>query len=156
VRPIVFALFALLFTSLASAQTFSSLEERMSAAEFRAAGLDKLSPEELQRLNDWLRDSAGRAVMAAPQEDRRGLPQSRTSGSNDPIVSRVLGEFRGWSGQGDRIELENGQVWEVIDSFTRLAVRLQNPTISVEPGFMDGWFLSVEGYGTRARVKRVR
>jgi hypothetical protein len=156
VRAIAIALFALLLSPLALAQTFSSLEERMSEAEFRAAGLHKLSPEELQRLNDYLRGSALAApAPAAPAElDRRGLQTSY--GTGDAIVARIPGEFRGWAGAGTRIELDNGQVWEVTDSATRLSVNLQNPGVRIAPGFMGAWFLQVDGYNTRARVKRIR
>src|SRR5688572_10963425 len=45
---------------------FSSLEERMSHADFKAAGLDKLTPEELAALNEWLRQRGEAAAVAAP------------------------------------------------------------------------------------------
>ena len=41
---------------LAFAQQFSSVEERMSSADFKAAGLDKLSPEELAKLNAFIKN----------------------------------------------------------------------------------------------------
>jgi hypothetical protein len=54
-RRFAVSLLVLAFAAPAAAQEFSSLEERMSAAEFKAAGLDKLSPAELEALNRWLR-----------------------------------------------------------------------------------------------------
>ena len=36
------------------AQQTDGLQQRMSAEEFKAAGLDKLSPQELQNLDGWL------------------------------------------------------------------------------------------------------
>jgi hypothetical protein len=51
-------LLAALAISLAAlpvmAQQFSSLEERMSASDFKAAGLDQLTPQQLQFLDNWL------------------------------------------------------------------------------------------------------
>ena len=41
--------------SLLAADGFSSLEEQMTGKEFSAAGLDKLSQQELELLNNWLR-----------------------------------------------------------------------------------------------------
>ena len=41
--------------SLLAAEGFSSLEEQMTGKEFTAAGLDKLSAEELAVLNAWVR-----------------------------------------------------------------------------------------------------
>jgi len=45
----------------------SSLRQQMSAAEFRAAGLDKLSPAELAALEQWLQRRHG-AQAAAPAD----------------------------------------------------------------------------------------
>lgn len=154
-RFAVFLSLSLLLVGGAAAQEFSSLEERMSAADFRAAGLDKLSAEELRRLNDWLRANglSGAAFAPAPGFDRRGLTETR---DDAPIVAQVAGEFRGWSGSGDRIELQNGQVWETTDPAAQLAVRLQSPTVRIEPGMLGAWFLTVEGYNSNVRVRRVR
>ena len=45
----------------------STLEERMSQSDFRAAGLDHLSPEQLKYLNEWLRThGAGTAQVVTP------------------------------------------------------------------------------------------
>lgn len=153
--PLLIAL--VLSCTVASAQEFSSLEERMSAAEFKAAGLDKLSEEELRALNDWIRGEralAPAAPAAMPYEDRRGLPSA--PGDYDTINSRIVGEFRGWNGSETVIELENGQVWKSIDPAARLAVKLQNPAVELTPGFMSSWFIKVEGYSTRVRVKRIK
>ena len=38
----------------ASEETSGSIQEMMTPGEFKAAGLSKLSPEELQKLNAWL------------------------------------------------------------------------------------------------------
>lgn len=71
-------------------------------------------------------------------------------------MSTVAGPFKGWKGKGDRITLANGQVWEVSDSGTRLSVSLENPTVTIERGMLDAWFLRVDGYNARARVKRIK
>lgn len=135
-----------------TAQEFSSLEERMSAAEFKAAGLDKLSAEELARLNAWLRNKSSSLGSGAAGYDPRGL---RAPGGDRPIGSRIVGEFRGWSGPGTRIELDNGQVWETVDG-SSLVVKLDNPRVSITPGSFGSWFLKVDGYNTSAKVKRIR
>ena len=147
---------ALVLSSLAGgtalAQQFSTLEERMTYAEFKAAGLEKLTPEELAALNGWL---AGKSTIAAtPAQDTRGFEgRASTAGA---VVSSISGPFKGWKGKGDRFTLANGQVWEVTDSGTRLSVSLDNPTITIERGMLDAWFLRVDGYNARARVKRVK
>ncbi|KFN51416.1 hypothetical protein [Arenimonas composti] len=141
----------------ASAQQFSSLEEKMSHAEFTAAGLDKLSPEELAALNAWIAQKVATApATAAPAgEDRRGFLAS-SAGPGDAIVSSIDGEFRGWREKGDRIVLANGQIWEVTESTSRLVVRVQNPTVIIEPGMLGAWYLRIDGYNTRAKVVRIK
>ena len=129
----------------------------MSAAEFKAAGLDKLSEAELKALNDWLRGerSLTPAGAAAMMEDRRGLSQPSYS-SGDKIVSRIAGEFRGWRGTKSTFTLENGQVWQSTDPSATFAVKLQSPTVTISPGMLDAWFLKVEGYSSSVRVKRIK
>jgi hypothetical protein len=153
-------------TSLAVAQddaSFSSLEERMSYADFKAAGLDKLTPEELAALNAWLR-ARGEAAASAPapaaaaaapaKQDRRGF--SSLDEQHEPIVTRIPGEFTGWQGSGKVIEFENGMAWKVEDPGAKLAVKLTNPLAVIRPGVLNSWFLKVEGYNAQARVIRVR
>src|SRR5688572_22195138 len=133
------------------AQSFSSLEERMSHADFKAAGLDKLTPEELAALNEWLRQRGEAAAQSAPaaaavapaKVDRRGF--SLLDESHEPIVTRIPGTFTGWDGSGKEIEFENGQVWRVEDPNARLAVKLSNPLAVIRPGVLNAWFLKVEG-----------
>lgn len=160
--PLIGFLFALVAFGV-QAQSFSSLEERMSAAEFRAAGLDKLSPEELEALNAWLRakgvsgPSFGTMAPApAPMDDRRGFPISMGDNGDGPIVSRIVGEFRGWDGAGTEITLENGQVWKSTDPAARLKVKLNDPAVVIRPGVLNAWFLQVEGYNAKVRVIRVK
>lgn len=156
-KPLVAILFVFASTCAGAAE-FSSLEERMSGDEFNAAGLERLSPDELARLNDWLR--ANWPVMPAAAEpypaqaDSRGL--SQPSASRDAIVSRITGEFSGWDAS-TTFTLDNGMVWETSGTVSPLNIRpVTNPTVIIEPAFMGTWLLRVEGYNSSVRVKRVR
>lgn len=139
-----------------NAQSFSSLEERMSEAEFRAAGLDKLSPEELANLNAWLRDRAASAAAAMPArargDERVGFPDGPDSRS---VVSRIAGEFTGWSGS-TRFELENGQVWQQDEATSLRGVRADSPVVTIEPAFLGSFRMRVDGFNQRVRVKRIQ
>ena len=166
----------LLFATLAlsvptAAQEFSSLEERMSYREFTEAGLDKLTPEELEALNQWLRRSVSEVATNAAQvavatagatrsADRVGFERAGVLGSRDAPTEasgRIKGTFRGWEKKGQRFELDNGQIWEVtqIDQ-PFLGVNLDNPQAIIEAGFSGAWYLRVEGYNSRVKVKRVK
>lgn len=138
-----------------AAQEFSSLEERMSASQFRAAGLDKLSDEELAELNRWLRGEIGQrvAAMPPPREEQIGFRASDVTGV---VTSRIDGEFTGWTGRTE-FRLQNGQVWQQIDSDQRFTgISLDSPQVRIEPGLFGSWQLSVDGYNSTVRVKRLR
>lgn len=154
-RSAVLALSLVLALPVAAAE-FSSLEERMSHAEFTAAGLDKLTPDELAALNAWLqRRTAGTTPSAAavtPAEDRTGF---RDPVSSDGVVSRIAGEFAGWSGD-TRFTLENGQVWQQAESGSMRGVSVDSPAVTIRPAFMGSWLMKVEGYNTQIRVRRIK
>ena len=67
--------------AIAGAQTppaaTSTLEERMSQADFRASGLDHLTPEQLKYLNGWLQShGAGSAQVVSPSGQPVFYPDS--------------------------------------------------------------------------------
>src|SRR5258705_10758495 len=68
-----------------------NIKEMMSADEFKAAGLNKLSADELQRLDAWLQGS--RKVTEQAAEKKATARASRTK--MDLIVSRAAGSFNG-------------------------------------------------------------
>ena len=80
-----------------------NIKEMMSADEFKAAGLNKLSAEELQRLDAWLQGY--RQVTEQAAEKKATARASRTK--MDLIVSRVDGTFNGLTGR-TIIRLEDG------------------------------------------------
>lgn len=141
-----------------SGSGFSSLEERMTAAEFNRAGLDKLSPDELAELNQWIR------ARSLAEEEALALQAAQTAPSTPPIdampkdkfESRIVGSFSGWTGDSDRVELENGMVWEQVGSDTyRLRGPVDDPTVILRPGMFDSWTMQIEGYNKRVSVRRV-
>ena len=54
-KLLIVILFLTMPLSVIAAEGFSSLEEQMSGKEFTATGLNKLTPEELDALNGWIR-----------------------------------------------------------------------------------------------------
>ncbi|HEV2608217.1 MAG TPA: hypothetical protein VGT79_09560 [Xanthomonadaceae bacterium] len=149
---------------LVFAQQFSSVEERMSSADFKAAGLDKLSPQELGRLNAFIRNEVDRRAVQAQQQvvgEQERAEAGRIGfhdyqGERNEIVSRAPGAFTGWE-LGTTFTLENGQVWRVIEAdFPLEGVRLTNPEIHITPGLFGSWNLTVEGYHKSAKVERVK
>ena len=135
------------------------IEQRMTPEEFAAAGLGKLSPQELANLNAWLRgtletETARAAAAAAEQvkDDNRGFFHFQ---SDEAIVARLQGRFAGFA-KNRRYTLDNGQVWKQVDSQRLDGVNLDNPQVTIKPSvFGNVWYLQVEGYNTRAKVQRI-
>lgn len=165
---IVFALFAalLVLAPQVSAQTApmqGNVEEQMSAEEFRAAGLEKLTPQELAALNAWLQRKVGqetaKAVETAREEGREEVVRKNRGffdfGTTEPIESNIEGEFRGFA-KGRIYKLTNGQVWEQVESASLAGVRRENPKVSIRPGILGTWFMKIEGYNTAAKVRRIK
>ena len=72
----------------------------MTPKEARAAGLEKLSANELAALNAWVE-----GLMV------RLLSERKVKGCSPAIESSINGTFNGWD--GDTIfELLNGQIWK--------------------------------------------
>src|SRR5215510_8938346 len=84
-----------------------SIKEMMSPEEFKAAGLNKLSPDELQKLDAWLQGS--RQITEQKAEKKATARAEKTK--MDVIVSRVDGMFNGLTGR-TVIRLEDGTVWK--------------------------------------------
>lgn len=134
------------------------IEKEMTPEQFKAAGLDLLSPEQLANLNAWLnRKITTETKKAATLAEDKVKTENRgyfNFGSSEPIVSKLVGEFKGFR-QGRLYVLENGQEWSQIDQATLAGVRLTNPQVKIEPGMIgNAWYLSIEGYNTRAKVTR--
>lgn len=138
----------------AAAQGFSTVEERMSAAEFREAGLDTLTEAQLQALNAWLQRDRRCVAADAASSDTRGLRAEALDDEAD-IVSTLPGTFTGWQG-GEVFTLANGQVWRSVDPGSALrGVNLTNPRVTISKGLFGAWRLKVEGYNASVKVERV-
>ncbi|TWG89505.1 hypothetical protein L599_004100000160 [Luteimonas sp. J16] len=162
------ALFATAFVVpfMASAQQAPPLQQAMSEAEFRAAGLHKLDAAELARLNAWLdrkveqeaAAAVATAIEQAREEGRREVVERNRGffhfGSDAPIDARIAGEFTGFANRR-RYVLDNGQVWQQTDSATLAGVREANPAVRIRPGALGTWWMRVEGYNTQAKVQRI-
>ncbi len=140
------------------AAPFTSLEEQMTRAEFEAAGLHRLTPVELARLNAWIaqkmpegRLPAEAVTTVAEPVDRRGLKEVP---ADEPIVSTIPGLFTGWRGK-TRFELANGQVWEQVGGGV-FKVKVQDPEVVIEPAMFGSWRLKIKGYNASTKVKRIR
>lgn len=148
------------------AQQAPTLQQRMGSDAFKQAGLDKLSPAELQSLQQWLSahaselaisvpasevSSAAAAAGSKPVQPRDGSGSGATR--NDTVISHLAGAFNGWK-PGTVLTLQNGQKWRISDdSSLDIGRSIDNPAVTIKPGLISGWTLKVQGYNSSARVE---
>jgi len=70
------------------------------------------------------------------------------------ISSKIIGQFTGWDGDTE-FKLENGQIWKQSGNGF-LKVSMNNPKVKIKEGTFGGYILSVEGYNSRVKVRRVK
>jgi len=106
--------------------------------------------------------AAPAAVSAAPEApqastaDERGFELKRLQEApKDPINTSIIGDFNGWNGN-TVFELDNGMIWEQTDDDTFFIRTISNPQVTIKPGMFGTWRLSVEGYGSNVRVRRIQ
>lgn len=151
---VLLVLFFSAFTVLAG-QTYINIEQRLSSEQLRETGLDTLSPAQLERLNQLLREDTAKAVEIEKAQHRDQPVRDSYIGLDDkPIKSRLTGSIDGWD--VDTIfELENGQKWKVLKGSMKLRKPMQTPEVLVVPGIAGRWFLQVDEDLPKARVYRI-
>jgi hypothetical protein len=116
-----------------------SIQEMMTPEEFTAAGLNKLSPEELQKLDAWLQ---GYRQVTEQKATARAAKVERTK--MDLLVSRVDGTFSGLTGR-TVIRLEDGTVWKQANADDRYRPKVTDrPAAAVIHGIF-GYKMQIEG-----------
>ncbi len=116
------------------------IQQMMTPQEFKAAGLGKLSPDELAKLNAWLQGY--RQVTEQAAEKKATARASRTK--MDLIVSRVDGSFNGLTGR-TIIRLEDGTVWKQANADDRYRSKnTDHPAAAVIHGIF-GYKMQIEG-----------
>ena len=122
----------------AAQEESANIEQAMTPEEFKAAGLEKLTPAELAKLNRWLqgyRDTVvKKAETKAAQREKRAKLQL--------IVSRYNGVWSG-VGPGEIIELEDGSKWTLANKDEHYGGHADHPAIAVYKAGFFGWKMRV-------------
>jgi hypothetical protein len=124
-------------------ETSGSIQQIMTPEEFKAAGLNKLSPDELQKLDAWLQGY--RQVTEQTAEKKATAKASAESHAKlDLLVSRVDGTFNGLTGR-TLIRLEDGTVWKQANADDRYRPKVtDHPAAAVIHGVF-GYKMQIEG-----------
>ena len=114
----------------------AGIQQMMSSEEFRAAGLNKLSPEELQKLDAWLqgyRQTAEKKATARAERTKLDL-----------IASRVDGSFVGLTGR-TIIRLEDGTAWKQANADDHFHARVTDHPGAAVVHTIFGYKMRIEG-----------
>jgi hypothetical protein len=176
--PRIFIAFVCAFSLLATAaiaKEFSSVEEQMSSRDFKAAGLDKLSPEELAFLESALVRQQPPALLpaktppAATTTSKRPLSREKVAAdfgaeqvtqptaadSGDTLHTHIEGTVQEFSGRAAFV-LANGQIWQLrtpADVF--LSKKLVNPEVTLIKGSLV-YKMVIDAANVVVFVKRIQ
>lgn len=108
------------------------IQQAMTADEFRAAGLEKLSPGELEKLNAWLKGDRQKAAQKATAKIR-----------DKTLTSRIDGNYDGAS-SGQIITLEDGTSWRVGNNNEQHGGHADHPDVTLFKTIF-GWKMRIHG-----------
>jgi len=129
---------------------YVTIEQRLSADQLHATGLDQLRPEQLSLLNQLLREQQDNVAAESTAAERDRKKREAT----EAVTSTLKGEFRGWE-TGTVLELANGQRWRVVGTGYYTPRRILNAKVTIAPGAFGSWFLQVDGTNASTKVKRI-
>jgi hypothetical protein len=149
---------------------------QLTPEERKAAGYDQLSPEqraEIDRLAARFAEKRVRPAIVVAQEKAREEGRAEAQAANlekkranlglapreddetEVIRTRILGDFRGWSGR-TVFKLANDQVWQQDQSDNRFFPLMVDPEVEIRPSRLGGWKMTLLKEGLWIRVKRIR
>lgn len=166
-RSLFFVLLAGAALTAAARGAEQSFSQSIRAEDYAAAGLNKLSPAELERLDALVRAHRSGAPAVTPPV---GVASARTASPvNQPakvvlkpgtqveyeaVESRIAGEFRGWEPRTVFV-LENGQRWQVVGDSRYAGTAVTSPAVKIAPGMLGSWWMTVDGVKQRVKVTPV-
>lgn len=127
-------------------------EARLEAEQLRRE-LEQGRREVADRRRERDRRSEPEPELGTPEE-RFGMEKKVLELGGDEMSSTAIGEFRLWN-KGQRIELENGQVWEITND-TNLFYKTTNPSVTIEKGLFSAFYLHIDGVSKSLKVRRIR
>lgn len=129
---------------------FPGIEQLMTAAEFKAAGLHQISDDELIKLNQWLTQYT---ATEAPVVRAKSKTVKKAQ-KEEKVSARIIGRFEGWRGE-TVFELDNGQVWK-----QRLKGRhdanLESPEVLITRNWLGHYRMQIVASGRSVGVERIK
>ena len=138
-------------------ENFPGVQKVLTPEQYAEAGLNKLSPEERAKLDDYLRGYVtGATQRVAEQASAHAVDTAVKQHKVEPpllIETSIVGRVDGW--KTDKVFiLSNGQHWKVVDNGSRYFTPLDNPSVFIVRDTF-GYKMAVAGGGL-VRVKRLQ
>jgi hypothetical protein len=140
-----------------SGEKFPGVKQALTPEQYAATGLDKLSPDERAKLDEYLRGYfSGATEKVAKQAAATAVDEAVKKHKVEPpqlIESKIVGTVDGWK-NGTIFVLENGQHWKSNDTEHRYFPPLTNPDVFIVKDFF-GYKMAIAGGGV-CRVLRTK
>ena len=150
--------------SLVTADTPANIRKLMAPEDYAAAGLEKLSDEELAHLSQWMekyREGAVKGPPPAPkpvtemsEEEIAVYREKKEEEKTFALVARVIPSFTGWSGK-TVFHLDNGQVWQQRQT-GKMRYSGGDATVVISRNVMGRYVMKHPDSGRAVGVKRIR
>ena len=146
----------------ATGEDFPGIKKALTPEQYAATGLDKLSPDERAKLDEYLRGyftGATQQVVqkAVAQASAKAVDQAVKERRVEPpqlIESHIIGTVDGWR-SGQIFVLENGEHWKVTDNEHHYFPPIANPDVFIVHADFFGYKMAIAGGGT-VRVVRTK
>jgi len=132
---------------------FPGVEKAMSAKEYEAAGLQKLTSDERARLDGFIRGFVSSSNQVAAEKAVDRAVKERKAAPPEVIQSRIVGPFTGYKGD-TTFTLENGERWRQAQPESQYFPKIDSPPVLIIKGVI-GYRMYIAGGGD-IRVQRVR
>ena len=116
----------------------AEIQQAMTPEEFKAAGLEKLSPGELAKLNAWLQGDREKTLKKAEKKAAEREEKVKLN----LIVSRIDGTWNG-AVPGEIIRLEDGSKWKLANKDEHYGGFADHPAVAVWKAGFFGWKMRV-------------
>ncbi len=139
-----------------AAESFPGVKKALTPEQYASSGLNKLSPEEQAKLDDFLKGYfAGASQRVAEQAASQAVDQAVKEKKVQPatfIESRLVGTFIGW-GPRTVFVLDNGQRWKPIGDDKASFAPVENAQVFILRDAF-GYKMAILG-GSTLRVRRL-
>jgi hypothetical protein len=132
---------------------FPGVEKAMSPQEYEAAGLQKLTPDERTRLDEFIRRFVSSSNQVAAEKAVDRAVKEKKASPPEIIQSRIVGPFTGFTGS-TTFTLENGQRWRQSQPDSRYFPKVESPPVIIVKDQI-GYRMYIAGGGD-IRVSRTR